>query len=183
MRKTVRRNIFAGWFLDEEEQWLNEMSEQGWHLQQVRFFRYIFEQGAPGQYIIRAEMPGGEEAPKEYIEFMESTGAEYLSSTGGSIFYFRKLAALGEFELYSDVDSRLKHMNRWLLGACGSLLLPLFYFLTWPLKYIRNGEFEPGFMFLFGMLSFGCMALVGCFILCLLLAKRRQLKQERALRE
>ena len=105
--KTVRK-VFAEWSFDKEEEWLNSMAQEGWTLKKAGFCKYVFERTEPGEYIIRLEM---HEYEKEYISFMRDTGAEYVGRVLQWL-YFRKKAELGEFELFSDIDSRIAHLNR-----------------------------------------------------------------------
>ena len=46
-----------------------------------------------------------------YIQFMEETGAEYVGRMMMWI-YFRKKTEDGVFDLYSDIDSRISHLER-----------------------------------------------------------------------
>lgn len=113
MRKTVCKWIWA-WEFEKEEKWLDEMSAQGWVLDKVGFCRYEFVQCEPGEYVTRLEML--EEhvdtaKSRDYIDFVESTGAEYIGHVTKWV-YFRKKAANGTFDLYSDIDSRIRHVQR-----------------------------------------------------------------------
>ena len=106
-RKTLRKWFWV-WDFEKEERWLNEMAEAGWALVGVGWCRYEFERCEPGAYTVRLEMRGPDE---EYIAFMQETGAEYI----GRVFqwiYFRKRAEDGPFDLFSDVDSRIAHLER-----------------------------------------------------------------------
>ena len=47
---------------------------------------------------------------KKYIEFLEGTGAEHVGSFSHWA-YFRKKAAEGDFELFSDNSSRIKYIS------------------------------------------------------------------------
>ena len=80
MRQVIRKWFWA-WEFDKEEQWLNDMAAQGKVLLSVRYATYEFEDSQPGEYAIRLEMlekfPGSEES-QQYIEFVESTGAEFV---------------------------------------------------------------------------------------------------------
>ena len=68
------------------------MAAQGWHLISVKYPTYEFEQGEPGAYNIRLELleywPKHEES-RQYINFVEDTGAEYIGSVLRWV-YFRK---------------------------------------------------------------------------------------------
>ena len=106
-RKTVWKLFFV-WEFDKEENWLNEMAASGWALCGVGFCRYEFERCEEDAYIIRLEMRSAEE---EYIRFMEDTGAEYIGRCFRWLF-FRRDASLGPFDLFSDIDSKLDHLQR-----------------------------------------------------------------------
>lgn len=121
----VIRKIFWIWDWDMEEKWLNRMSHQGWHLSRVGICRYEFEKGQPDAYQYRLQAlkrwPQHEES-QEYIEFVESTGAE-LVDTYMYWAYFRQSSELGAFELFSDNTSRIRHLQR--IQAVMFALLPL----------------------------------------------------------
>lgn len=112
MRTTIHK-LFWAWEYDKEEKWLEDMAAQGKALVSARYLTYEFEDCAPGEYIVRLEMlanmPNTEES-KAYISFVEETGAEYLGHVMKWV-YFRKKAADGPFELYSDNATRLKHLK------------------------------------------------------------------------
>lgn len=68
------------------------MSEKGLQLVSVGFCKYVFDEGAPGEYDVRLELlenwPMHPESTR-YIKFIEDTGAEYLGSVMRWA-YFRK---------------------------------------------------------------------------------------------
>ena len=122
MRKIVRKWVWV-WEFEKEERWLDEMANQGWALDKVGFARYEFVQCEPGEYTTRLEMleePVSTQKSQEYIDFVESTGAEYIGHSLKWV-YFRKKTAEGSFDLYSDIDSRIKHLQR-ILTMLGTLL-------------------------------------------------------------
>lgn len=112
MRKIIRKAFFI-WDFDKEEQWLNEMAAKGLCLVSVGFFKYEFEDCLPGEYKICLQllekMTRNPESQK-YLEFMEQTGAEHVGSFTRWV-YFRKRAAEGSFELFSDNASRVKYLS------------------------------------------------------------------------
>ena len=121
MRTTIRKWFWA-WEFDKEEKWLDEMSAQGKVLVSARYATYEFEDCVPGEYAVRLEMlehdPASEEG-KQYIAFVEETGAEYVGHVMKWV-YFRKKTADGPFELHGDNATRIKH-----LGSIIRLLKPL----------------------------------------------------------
>ncbi len=113
MIKRVRK-LFWVWDFEEEEAWLNKMADEGWALCGVGWCRYDFEPTKPGEYAIRLELLENHPTTHEsadYINFMKSTGAECVASWVRWT-YFRKKRELGEFDLFSDLDSRIAHLTR-----------------------------------------------------------------------
>ena len=105
----------------KEEQWLNKMAATGLNLISYKFGRYTFEEGLPGEYIYRLELLKGEptdEQSSEYLAFMEESGVECVDTYMNWAF-FRKKAADGPFEIYSDFESKIAHYKRaaYLLGT------------------------------------------------------------------
>ncbi len=121
MRKTVRKWFWV-WDFDKEEQWLNEMAAKGLALVGAGFCRYEFEECIPGEYQVRLELLENHlnhAESQQYIRFIEETGAEQIGSWFRWV-YFRKKTADGPFDLYSDLESRIKHLKRII-----ALVLPL----------------------------------------------------------
>ena len=113
MKKVIHKTFMA-WDFDREEKWLNDMSAKGLQLTDVGFFRYVFETGMPGEYQYRLELldhaPNHPES-EQYIAFMAETGVEQVGSLMRWV-YFRKKTSDGEFQLFSDIDSRIRHLRR-----------------------------------------------------------------------
>ncbi|MCR4884561.1 MAG: DUF2812 domain-containing protein [Clostridiales bacterium] len=105
--KTIRKWFWV-WSFDKEEEWLNEMAMNGWALKSIGLCTYHFERCEPGEYSVRLEMHPYDES---YLSFMEDTGAEYLGRMMLWI-YFRKKTADGTFDLFSDIDSKISHLNK-----------------------------------------------------------------------
>ncbi len=106
-RKTVRKWFWV-WDFEKEERWLNEMALDGWVLADVGWCRYTFERCEPGEYGVRLEMRPNDEG---YVQFMQETGAEFVGRVLMWI-YFRKKAADGPFDLFSDIDSKISHLDK-----------------------------------------------------------------------
>ncbi len=105
--RTIRKWFFV-WDFEKEEAWLNSMAMNGWVLDGVGFCSYRFVKCEPGEYFIRTEMRPFDE---DYVRFMEDTGARYVGRMMMWI-YFRKKAEDGPFDLWSDIDSKVSHLNR-----------------------------------------------------------------------
>ena len=106
-RKTIRKWFWV-WDFEKEENWLNEMAMNGWLLESVGFATYHFVRCEPGEYSVRLEMHKYDES---YVSFMEETGAEYIGRMVMWI-YFRKKTEDGPFDLFSDIDSKIDHLNK-----------------------------------------------------------------------
>ena len=106
-RITIRKWFWV-WSFEKEEDWLNEMAMNGWVLDSVSYCTYHFVRCEPGEYSVRLEMHPYDEA---YLSFMRETGAEYVGRMMMWI-YFRKKTADGPFDLFSDIDSRIRHLEK-----------------------------------------------------------------------
>ena len=179
MKKKIYK-MFWIWDFDREEKWLNDMSAKGMQLCDVGYCRYTFEEGLPNEYVYRLEllnnMPAHEES-KRYINFIEDTGAEQI----GSLFrwvYFRKKKGSTEFNLLSDIDSRIKHLNRILVLAGIFAGLNLFNGLNLLAPWHSSVKQEWGL----GALCLAVGLLIGCGFVQLFF-KRNKLKREKILHE
>lgn len=113
MRHSVYR-LFWSWNYEKEEKWINEMSAKGMHLVGLNFCKYIFQDGARGEYTYRIELLNQYPSHPEsisYIRFLEETGVEHIASYMRWV-YLRKKASEGSFDLYSDYKSRIGHLKR-----------------------------------------------------------------------
>ena len=106
-RKTLWKWFWI-WDFEKEEEWLNEMALNGWVLEGVGFCTYHFVRSEPGEYTVRLEMHGKDDA---YVDFMRETGAEFVGRMITWI-YFRKKTEDGPFDVFSDIDSRIRHLDR-----------------------------------------------------------------------
>ena len=51
-------NFFTIAKWEEEEQWINAMARNGWHLVRINWLlQYVFEKGTPGEYIYKLDLP------------------------------------------------------------------------------------------------------------------------------
>ena len=140
--KTMHKLLFI-WDWDEEERWLNEMSAQGWHFVKYSFpFRYTFEQGEPGayQYQLQAMEHGfGTKETQDYLAFLRDMNIELADSY---LFwaYLRKPNDGQPFELFSDVESKMKHMRRFsLIPSLCTIMLALNLIFFAPTLWTYGG--------------------------------------------
>lgn len=104
----------AYWDFEKEEKWLNEMSAKGMALTDYSWCRYVFEETSNNQYVYRIEflkdMPKHPESIA-YLRFLEENGIECVASFMRWV-YLRKKATEGPFDIYTDIDSKIKHYKR-----------------------------------------------------------------------
>ena len=106
-RRTIHKWFWV-WEFDKEDDWLNEMALNGWVLESVGLATYHFVRCEPGEYSVHTEMHPADE---DYVSFMRETGAEYVGRMMMWM-YFRKKVADGPFDLFSDIDSRISHLDK-----------------------------------------------------------------------
>lgn len=110
--KHIVRKAFIDY--EKEERWLNDMAAKGLAMTDYSWCRYVFEDTEPGEYTYRLELLDNmatHPESRKYIEFIEETGVEQISSYGRWV-YFRKKTSDGPFNLYSDLDSKIRHYQK-----------------------------------------------------------------------
>jgi len=99
---------------EREEGWLNKMSAQGLALTDYSWCRYVFAETTPHKYIYRMELLDNLATDPEssaYIRFLEENGIEHVASFQRWI-YVRRESSQGDFDIYTDLESKLKHYKR-----------------------------------------------------------------------
>lgn len=172
--KKETKTVFKWWWAwnyEEEEEWLNQKANEGYTLRGMWLCFYKFEKTEPGEYILRIEYKDND---SEYISFMEEMGAErvaYFCRWN----YFKRKSNLGEFDVYSDLASRVNHYKRIertiLLVGIANALIGTGNILNVTSEITRFGVIN---LLLAMMLSFG----VGC-----IRTKRKMLEKEKKIRE
>lgn len=114
---TMRKfHWFWPWNDEKEEEWLREMSGQGWHFKTVEppgF--YVFERGEPIDYVYRLDYLTGRDDMENYQQLFEDAGWDYLGEMGGWQ-YFRQEVAQGKLqEIYTDNASKVKKYQRMMV--------------------------------------------------------------------
>lgn len=176
--RTVIKKFFWAWEFEKEEKWLNEMAAKGLALVGVGFCRYEFEDCTPGEYSFRLELldnrPDHPESRK-YISFVEETGAEHVGSYINWVYFRNK----GNFELFSDYTTKIKHLTKIIRLILAISVLNLAAFLyNFIVVVTMIGE-------TIGLMSFVNLAL-GVLCICgvrKLWKKRQSLKTESCLFE
>jgi hypothetical protein len=115
---------FWPWQDQQEEVWLTEMSQSGWHLASMAGpALYTFERGEPLPYVYRLDWQG--QSKRDYVQLFRDAGWELVLGYSGW-HYFRKLVRPGEqTEIYTDIDSKIAKYQRVLVYMCTSSALSL----------------------------------------------------------
>lgn len=96
---------------EKEENWLNEMCANGYALKEISKGYYIFEECEPNQFTYRLNYVGTAfKLPNvdSYLNFIKDLDIEPVAESGPWV-YFRRISTLGPFNLFSDMDSKIKH--------------------------------------------------------------------------
>ena len=115
--KTVKKvwNFFTIAQWEEEEQWLNAMARNGWHLVRISgLLRYVFEKGTPGEYIYKLDLPDNLEHGMDeqaYCNFLAECGIELVCKHKQWLF-LRKKATDGAFDDKDELFAKLKMTNK-----------------------------------------------------------------------
>ncbi|CEI82744.1 hypothetical protein J18TS1_35880 [Oceanobacillus oncorhynchi subsp. incaldanensis] len=182
MEKKVKK-LFTVWKFAEEEQWLNEMASDGWELVKVSVPNYRFIKSTPNKYIYRLELLDPKLTKKErkdYIDFMEETGAEKIGEFSNWI-YFRKNAELGEFNIFSDLDSRIVHLKRMFQRLLAGFISIITILIFSTVLMINNST-----PYILSMITTVIFVLILCLFLYGLIQinkRKKELAEERQFRE
>lgn len=100
------------WDTEKETEWLNQMAKDGWNITGFTLGLYNFEKCEPGEYQYQIDTSDKLfNVSDKYKEFMESIGVEIVCCWGPWVVLRRK-ASEGEFQLYSDDESKLEHLKK-----------------------------------------------------------------------
>ena len=140
--------LFWAWEDEKEEAWLEEMSNQGYHLQHAAPFSYTFTPGEPRPYAYRLDFQTQTGLEREaYLQLFQDAGWELVGEMNGW-FYFRKLRQPGEpVEIFTDRESKIAKYQR-LLGWM-VVIMPVWMFF---ILLIRPNERPGPFTMILGLL-------------------------------
>lgn len=97
---------------DEEEKWLNNMSNRGWAFEKFFLGFYKFSKCEPGEYIYQIDLLDNWNGDtSDFKSFMNEVGVDVVSQWYRWV-YVRKIASQGPFELYTDKESKIIHYSR-----------------------------------------------------------------------
>jgi hypothetical protein len=109
--------LFWAWQDHEEEAWLRQMAQQGYHLSSLVFSTiYEFTVGEPRDVVYRLDYTDVKKNEVDaYLQLFEDAGWEYLDGWAGW-YYFRKPADSDKAdEIYTDAESKIQKYQRMLV--------------------------------------------------------------------
>jgi len=119
MEKTIVTKFkwFWAWQDQAEENWLDRMSQEGYHLSSVALPGfYTFSVAEPRNYFYRLDYRMFRKKDKEaYLQLFKDAGWEYIGEMSAWQ-YFRKEGSVAETpEIFTDVESKIAKYKRVLL--------------------------------------------------------------------
>lgn len=181
-REKVFRLFFA-WDWEAEERWLNERSAQGWQFIKFTFPGFFtFEEGEPGAYQYRLqamEHRFGSKESQDYLAFLRESGIELVDSYAFWAYLRKRSDGEQAFELFSDAQSKLRHLRRISAVMIPCLLL-LCCNLSWVAQtLLKYGSFA-GTILVFMEIALIILLLYG---LTRLIVKQKELEKQKELHE
>ncbi len=115
---------------DEEANWLNEMSMEGWAFKKFFLGVYTFEACEPGEYNYQIDLLNNWNGDKkDFASFMEESGVEVISQWYRWVF-IRKKSSDGPLEMYTDEESKIAQYTRIKNFFSVALLIEVICFLV-----------------------------------------------------
>ncbi len=163
---------FWAWQDDEEEAWLREMANHGFHLTNIKIGGYTFKVGDPADIIYRIDYkitPNGD--MNEYLELFTATGWEYVKGINGWQ-YFRIAASEGGMdEIHTEKESKMRRYMEITGIMMGLLAFP------WIAIVSVNSPGSPGWFRIGATLVFSLIMLFYIYVMIRLALRMRQIKK------
>ncbi|HTP86832.1 MAG TPA: DUF2812 domain-containing protein [Bryobacteraceae bacterium] len=103
--RLVKYRFILAWQDQKEEQWLEKMAAEGWHLVSGGI-RFVFERGEPQQVRYRLDYRGSyPQGEQEYFSLFRDSGWEHVCDYF-AWHYFRSPASAAAPEIFTDSESR-----------------------------------------------------------------------------
>lgn len=123
---------------DQEEKFLNEMSNRGYAMEKFFLGLYFFEPCNPGEYTYRVDLIAGKDIRETnlFYDLVRDAGGELVQTWGFWAFYRKK----GSFDLYTDRESQItqyEKIRRLFLGIGFLELVVVFMQIS---QYLEHGS-------------------------------------------
>jgi len=132
---------FWAWQDEEEEAWLQEMSNNGWHLSTIELPGwYTFTHGLPVDTVYRLDYITGKEKNADYFLLFKDAGWDYIGELNGWQ-YFRQAVRNGQTpEIFSDPDSKARKYRRVIGFMLIFLPILMFNVINLTSRTVQAGE-------------------------------------------
>ncbi len=148
-QKTIKFRIFFS--IEKEEQWLETMSAQGWHLVSLPGFVYTFQKGTPEKRIYRIDYRtiNKQDQLDDYLSLFEDSQWTCVNpKTGVYNYYFYTTATNQIADIFSDQYSKAQRFHRYANALFSSMfisIIPYFaLYATGIIRFSEMGYLTPG---------------------------------------
>lgn len=148
--KMIRRRLFFIWNYDEEIEYLNKLSEEGWHLVYKKSFRKEFIKDTKVRYKYQIDYNDNVNDRERYLELFREQGWEKVESAHKEIYYFRKKydESLPEedYQIYTDKETKKKMFRSYLKSLNIMSIIWAFCALLWLENIILKVVFRQNLL-------------------------------------
>jgi hypothetical protein len=110
---TMRKvKLFTVWQDQQEEAWLRQLAQQGWHLASVAPLVYSFVRGEPRDDVYRLDYLVSKADYAEYKQLFQDAGWELVGEMLGWQYFRKPAGADGPKEIYTDAESKVARYRR-----------------------------------------------------------------------
>lgn len=191
MEKTNARKFkwFWPWQNEQEEGWLREMSQEGWHLRSTGTGRwrrpvgllglYSFVVGDPRDYVYRLDPQDSLKHKQDYLQLLRDAGWESMGAKDGCQ-YFRKEGGPEEFiEIHTNVEPTIGNFKRQLaVMVLPTLAIFVVFFFPVLFKDTHLADSHPWWRIIVWLVLF--LAILGwSFTILGVLGRIRRLRRRR----
>lgn len=163
--------------IEKETKWLNSLAKQGYRLTGRSWFTYSFKPCEKGAYIYQVEKrkPFTSDENLDYLDFVSSLDINTVAIQWGW-FYFEKENDGKEFEIFSDIQSKISHYK--------NLIFTLLIIGFFSLSILSSGVQGPYILNIsFPLVVNSLIVLVSAFTIIKYFIKIHRLKKERFINE
>lgn len=125
------------WQDREQEEWLREMSSQGWHLKSVTRWLFKFEKGSPKDFhycldFLKKARVGffstADDEIQDYLRLLEDAGWERIGQRRGWQYVRRPSNLAGPGRIYTETESKIDQYRRilWFITLASPVFLVVF---------------------------------------------------------
>jgi hypothetical protein len=113
---------FWAWDDDVEEQWLRDMSNQGYHMKSVGYPGiYLFEEGQKKDYVYRLDYCPELKKKEDYLSLFKDAGWTYLGSMNYWQYFRKEATGPVAPEIFTDYESKIIKYRR-LIGLLAAFI-------------------------------------------------------------